>query len=163
MMVPTTPHSILKKNIEKKIQNIGLDIKIIEKPGSKLLQMMQNKVKKENAKCEDNKCLICASGGNSKLCRSKEVVYTITCKDCEKEGKVQVYDGETGRNGMTRGNDHQKPNTWLHKHVKNVHGNTVPNFKMEIVRKFQHDPLARQVCESIMLKSRLKEESLNDR
>ena len=77
LMVPATPNSILKRNIEERISGIGMKVKIIEKPGTKLIQNIKSQIKKPTEKCNDTECLICKAGGNIKLCRSKEIVYVF--------------------------------------------------------------------------------------
>ena len=54
-------------------------------------------------------------------------------------------------------------NAWMYSHGVKEHDGKVPEYSMKIVRKFQQDPLGRQVCEGLLQRSRLKNESLNDK
>ena len=100
-------------------------------------------------------------------------MYSIFCQECKDNGKIRVYDGETGRNGFTRGLEHKKTlrskndktllNAWMFTHAANEHNGKIPEYSMKLVKKFQHDPMGRQISEGILQRSRLKEESLNEK
>ena len=71
------------------------------------------------------------------------------------------YYGETSFNGYTRGVQHQnnyrsknkdvQEKSAMRKHAKNVHNDKKVEYKMEIVKTFKNNPLARQVFESIKI------------
>ena len=111
-MIPATQNSVLKKEMEACIKdtNISTKIKVIERPGNKLVEEMKNNMKKHEQKvrCEDtNRCMICREekGGD---CRKNEVIYQISCVTCEKEKKRRVYIGESHRNGISRSEEHMR-------------------------------------------------------
>ena len=54
-------------------------------------------------KCGRARCFPClgSKGGN---CWREEVTYSLWCEECGE--KVAAYQGETGRNGFTRGREH---------------------------------------------------------
>ena len=95
---------------------------------------------------------------NTRKCRTPNIVYKITCKECEKYGLKAHYFGESSFNGYTRGVQHldkyksKNKNTQekspLRIHAKEHHGDKKINFKMEVLKTFKK-PLARQVMESI--------------
>ena len=71
-------------------------------------------------KCGRARCFPClgSKGGN---CWREEVTYSLWCEECGE--KVAAYQGETGRNGFTRGREHlenleakneDKSVLWLH-------------------------------------------------
>ena len=85
-------------------------------------------------------------GGN---CRTNEVVYQITCKECN-----DVYIGESSRNAHTRSKEHVEDlrrmleGSVLRKHELKKHGGKQVEFEMKVLCSFQHDPLARQCAEA---------------
>ena len=105
MMIAATPNSELKKMIQKRLKDLGLmeTVRIIEKPGQKFIDILKNNIKKKKkAICPEENCLIGKNpkGGN---CRTNEIVYEITCKQCD-----NVYIGESSRNGHTRSIEHME-------------------------------------------------------
>ena len=71
-MIQVTPDSLLKTNIDKHVESLGLKVKVIEKHGTKLSETIKGQIILPIAKC-----LICKYDGNQKLCRAKEVMYSI--------------------------------------------------------------------------------------
>ena len=103
MMVPATPNSILKKIFEEKAKIANLKIKIVEKSGMKLGNYLK-KYDKTNQKgtCGKEDCMICKhSNKNNTRCRVPNIVYKITCKECEKMKLKANFYGETSFNGYT--------------------------------------------------------------
>ena len=73
-MIPATPDSILKTNIDKHVESLRLKVKVIEKHGTKLSETIKGQIITPIPKCLDPKCLICKSGGNQKLYRANKVM-----------------------------------------------------------------------------------------
>ena len=160
MMVPATPHGELKKVIEEKAKSANLKIKIVEKAGMKLsayLKKYDNTDKKQP--CKEQDCMICTNTTKlTRKCRTPNIVYKITCKECEKSGLKAHYYGESSFNGYTRGVQHaqnyrsKNKNTQeksaLRTHAKLQHEDKKVEYKMEVLQTFRK-PLARQVMESI--------------
>ena len=94
----------------------------------------------------------------TRKCRIPNIVYRITCKECEKSGLKAHYFGETSFNGYTRGVQHydnyrsKNKNTQeksaLRTHAREHHEDKKVEYKMEVLKSFKK-PLARQVMESI--------------
>ena len=55
--------------------------------------------------CERVKCFVCNSGGKERICRKTGAGYRISCNICGEE-ILSKYEGETGRNLYTRGDEH---------------------------------------------------------
>ena len=74
--------------------------KIIERGGEKKLRRSNPWA---GGKCVRDKCFPCQGpkGGN---CWREGVTYSLWCEECGE--KVAAYQGETGRNGFTRGREH---------------------------------------------------------
>ena len=104
----------------------------------------------------------------SRKCRIPNIVYKITCKECEQIGLKAHYFGETSFNGYTRGlkhaenyrstNKNTQEKSALRIHAKNVHQDKKVAYKMEVIQTFKK-PLARQVMESIhIIKSKTEDD-----
>ena len=138
-----------------------LKIKVVEKPGKKLIDYMKSFDKtKENPKCNESDCLVfkndkSTTGGT---CRKSDVVYKITCEECRKMKKSAIYYGETNFNAYTRGKQHLEKYNYsnlntqeksvLRRHAKDFHNDQEIEYKMNILKSFREDPLSRQIFES---------------
>ena len=76
-------------------------------------------------------------------CGKNGVGYRIRCENCQLDGKSTIYDGETGKNGYTRGLQHQdalrlrdEENALL-KHCMVEHGSTKADFSMKVLGVFR--------------------------
>ena len=56
-------------------------------------------------KCEREDCFSCTSGGGGD-CSKNCSAYRLEYKECPKFNLKAVYEGETGRNGYSRGLEH---------------------------------------------------------
>ena len=107
----------------------------------------------KSKECADpTKCFVC-SGNKPGGCRDTGVTYKINCNgDCRYE-----YTGQTGQNGYTRGDKHQKEyqqksdKSALWKHCVNVHDGEHQTFQMEIVDRVRNDPTKRQILEAVRM------------
>ena len=168
-MVPATPNGELKQTIEEKAKAANLKVKIVEKAGMRLSTYLK-KYDTTNGKspCNEKDCLICTNTSKlSRKCRIPNIVYKITCKECEKNGLKAHYFGETSFNGYTRGlkhvqnyrstNKNTQEKSALRIHAKNEHQDKKVEYKMEVLQAFKK-PLARQVMESIhIIKSKAED------
>ena len=158
MMVPATPDGELKKIIEEKAKKADLKIKIVEKAGQKLSSYLKKFDKTQpEAPCTEKDCLICTNATRkSRKCRTPNIVYKISCKECAKNGIKANYYGESSFNGYTRGAQHlekyrsKNKNTQeksaLRKHAQEQHNDKKVEYKMEILKTFKnlwHDKLWR--------------------
>ena len=159
-MIPVTPFSKLKRKIEQRLKAIKTKrkIKIVEKPGQKFIEIVKkNSMKQDKTRCKDPDCIMgnTQNGGN---CRKNEVVYKITCKECQ-----DTYIGETARNGHSRGLEHskdsksenseEKEKSVLLRHMTEKHGGKVIKIDMKSIASYQHDPLSKQCSEAIHIKN----------
>ena len=163
LFIPATPESALKKEIEDEAKACDLRVKVVERPGKKLIDYMKSFVKKEETpKCEEKDCLSCGSDGKSgEKCRKTNVVYKISCIECKSAKKSANYYGESNFNAYTRGKQHldkynsRNVNTQeksaMKQHAINVHEGRQVKYEMTILKSFKEDPLARQIYESIKI------------
>ena len=101
-------------------------------------------------------------------CNTNNVGYKLICTTCLDRGHTKVYEGETGRSGRVRRNEHwndfvkEKPTGVLYKHKQNEHQLEEMNIRMEITKPFR-DPLTRQANEGVRIENRAKNELLNSK
>ena len=139
MFVPYTKHSELalrlRESEEKMEEMTGYRIKIVEKGGTKLVDILHKANPWAGEDCTRPGCLLCESrkeeGRKDRQdCKKRNLVYEISCRTCkergekelekkyEKEGKKKIdeekrkltkyiYIGETNRSAYERGLEHQ--------------------------------------------------------
>ena len=116
----------------------------------------------ENPKCDEKECMTCQNGKQPEgKCRKNDIVYKISCEECETKKKRANYYGDTHFNAFTRGKQHlekyrsknakTQENSALRRHAKEVHNDKKVKFNMSIVKSFKEDPLARQIFESVQI------------
>ena len=117
--------------------------------------------------CGDEKCMVCTSEGKGS-CRRNGAGYRITCLECPEDGLVTEYEGETGRNGYSRGLEHQNglrnedESNPLWKHCTIQHGGRKVHFRMDILKTFKY-PLMRQNDEGVRVKCSKADILMNSR
>ena len=177
MMVPATPNGILKRTIEEKAKESNLRVKIVERSGQKFGSYLKKFDRtKTRSPCEEKDCLICQhSTKMTRKCRIPSIVYQITCIECEKQKVKSKYYGETSFNGYTRGVQHHnnyrskskktQEKSALRRHAKEVHNDKKVEYKMDVLKTFKNNPLARQVYESVkIVNSKIEDDyQLNDK
>ena len=92
--------------IEEEAAALDLNIKVIEKPGRKLIDELKSYEKNERQFCdadEIDNCMMCHTEGAGS-CRKSEIVYKMECKECP--NGTGVYIGESHRNGYSRSKEH---------------------------------------------------------
>ena len=151
----------MKNIIQEKAKKSNLKIKIVEKPGLKLASYLKKFDKStKQGPCTENNCMICKNTTiKTRQCRISSIVYRITCQECAKSKISAHYYGETSFNGYTRGAKHlanyrsknqaTQDKSAMRKHAKDVHNDKKVDYKMEVIKSFKNNPLARQVFESI--------------
>ena len=164
MFVPPTPGGRLAKQMQiREAQlNFGSNhrIKIVEKTGIKLKNILVQKNPYPRLICHRDLCPFCkttsvSTPAPSNLpCTTPGVGYTITCLFCKSTNHQARYEGETGRPAVTRGIEHvrelisSKPDNPMVKHIALSHPTEAKQVKFEfgLTRKFK-DPLTGQADE----------------
>ena len=156
LFVPCTTGEALKKAYEEKIAESAFKIKVIERSGKKLSDILHRKNPFKEENCGRNDCFICTSGGRGN-CEKENVTYRIKCEeDCKKK---DIYNGETSYNGYVRGKEHMHKyqmndqDSMLIQHCNTVHGGRKVRFIMEITGSFHNDATKRQITEGIDIES----------
>ena len=136
VFIPHTKDSILAKELRNKeleIQKItGNRMKIVEKSGNKLEDILTSTDPWKGADCGRSNCFLCntknLTGKNLKKdCTKRNILYEIKCLTCEEENKQEIIDtvedeaerktkleniktykyiGESGRSAYERGYEH---------------------------------------------------------
>ena len=135
MFVPATPHSKLRKMVEEEVACSTLKIKVVERAGVKVKNLLQRNNPYKKKTCDDNGCFVCSTTRNGS-CRKSGITYKISCKgDCDGDS----YHGETHANGYTRGSqhisdyEHKREGSVMWKHCVKRHGGDEQGFDMEVV------------------------------
>ena len=180
LFVPPTPGGALSKELRKREEELNKNnkerIKIVEKGGIKLKDMLIKKDPFKKSKCLEKSCPMCS---NSEVlepspeevkisCNTNNIGYRWLCITCQERNITKVYEGETARSARVRGTEHIKAlksknkGSVLYKHQLKEHVNEDPKFKMEISNKFK-DALSRQANEAVRINSRSNSELLNSK
>ena len=89
--MPATPGSQLQKKYQREIKDQGFKIKVVEKTGTTLKEVLQNSDPFKQKKCQREDFLVCKQAGKSP-CNAHDATYEIECQGCEDK-----YIGETAR------------------------------------------------------------------
>ena len=84
-------------------------IRVVERGGTKLKDLLCQTDPWANMKCEREDCFPCASKDEKSHgvnCMKENITYTIKCKKCKEKEIVAEYWGESARNGYKRGSEH---------------------------------------------------------
>ena len=160
IFVTSTPDSTLLKRYRQKVEESGIPIKLIEKSGRTLDNILRTSDPRKENRCIREDCPVCTTGGKGD-CKQLNVNYRMTC-ECEDE-----YTGTTTRSGYIRGGEHNddlqkesdKSDLW--DHCKKKHGGEKKTFRMDIIDSFRRDPLLRQVTEATRICRANKERAIN--
>ena len=165
LFVPSTPSSslakILKEHEAKNDQGRKSRIKIVERAGVSVKNMLAPNYPWGIEKCSDPECFPCSTAvAPLKVsCRVPGIPYCIECVLCEHTGEKSVYYGQSGKNCYMRGKKHIEdfssgnPSHCMTIHAK-VHHPDVPhsvsNFRMVPLRRISK-PLDRQISEALTI------------
>ena len=161
IFIPATPGGKLKKELQKKVNESDIKIKIVEKTGYTLKRILQKTSITQKKECGDVECMICRTSDRKGLCRKEGVTYEIQCRECNDK-----YIGETGRNGHARTREHmneykmKKESSVMWRHCVEKHDSNEQEFKFKIRQVFGEDTTLRQVTEAIEIR---REGSINNK
>ena len=86
IFMQATPGECLKKAVQEVCDRSGLRVKVVEKGGRNVRQILQKSDVGCSGKCGREECMICvtqAGGGN---CYKEGVGYKIWCTQCDEDG-----------------------------------------------------------------------------
>ena len=149
IFVPSTPISTLLRRYQQKVEESGIPIKLIEKSGQTLNNILRTSDPRKDSKCKRGDCPVCTTGGKGN-CKKLNVNYRKTC-EC---------DGEyTGKHQDRLREENDKSDLW--DHCKKKHAGEKKTFRMDVIESFHRDPLLRQVTEATRISRANKERSIN--
>ena len=154
------------KEVCKNFENVtGWRIPVIEKAGLAMRSLTKAEPLKTEG-CKRDDCFPCTTGGGN--CERKGSGYRISCGSCLRAGKKAEYEGETGANGFTRGNEQlsglrsKDPENALWKHCMLEHESEQVDFSMKVLGSFQ-SAMARQVNEGVRIQRSRADYLLNSK
>ena len=161
MFVSQTPGGKLAKllqKVEEKISKLTNErVRMVERAGRSVKQLLVRSNPWAGGVCDRDKCLPCIGSDGKQDCRSKNIVYDIICKTCEEGGrKRSVYTGMTSRTAFERGREHleglEKGNSEnaLYKHKSDHHLGQEVEFSMKVVRK-HYKAISRTIHEAVRI------------
>ena len=177
LFVPPTPGSALCKKMQAVEKSINMNsssrIKVVEKGGKKLKDILVQANPYKPNPCEKKICPVCHETKFTKPvekdkinCNLNNVGYRWACITCKENGKIVTYEGETARSLRIRSIEHLKDLTKMKltsplvKHTRVMHPETNPNFQVKMTKKFS-EALSRQANEAVRIK--LAENSINSK
>ena len=164
IFIPMTPKSELAHTLQKRIDDSGLKMKVVERAGTTLKRMLQKSDPFRPATCGWNDCFVCITGGKGS-CQSESVNYDIDCKDCA----CPCYRGETAINAYTRGKQHMKdfekkrPKSVMLRHSTEKHNGHTPEFQLNVTGVFRNDAMLRQITEAVKIRTTSSAQLANSR
>ena len=194
VFVPYTPNSTLAKELRKIEETMmmltGTRMKIVEKAGRQLKQLLVNSNPWAGQDCSREECLICQTReemgeGKGKTCWRRNLLYETWCETCQlrdektaeeaeedtKSIKLYKYIGESSRSGFLRGKNHLddarllSTSSHMLKHFILKHQDDRPEemiFRMKVIC-FKKSAYERQVHESILIQQNRHHHLLNSK
>ena len=180
LFVPPTPGGELCKRMQQIEQSLNCNgssrIKILEKGGIKVKNLVCKSNPYKPNPCEKPLCPVChkgkyttlEEGGPSIDCRTNNVGYRFECENCKSCNKYSSYEGETARSIKTRAIEHvndmikMKVINPIVKHTKGNHPGCKPSFKLKVTGVF-HDALTRQADEASRIQMCKPSEVINNK
>ena len=129
MFVPYTPYSELAKKLreaEEKLESLtGYRLKVVERAGAKLEDLLHTNNPWRGKDCGRELCMLCYTKEKTgklkkQYCKKRSLVYKIWCLECQeiygereekeeilKKIKIHKYIGETSRSVYERTLEHQ--------------------------------------------------------
>ena len=155
MFVQATPRELLRKKVQEVCDREGMRVKVVEKGGRNLKQILQRSEVASSGFCGREDCRLCEHEGKG-MCAKESVGYRIWCPRCEEDGNHATMHGETGRCARVRVNEHfdameRGRSSNLQEHCDTYHNGEKINFRCEVVRAFG-DPLTRQLEEALRIR-----------
>ena len=163
IFVPATPQSQLQRRYKQEIKDQGFRIKVVEKSGTTLKQMLQRSDPFKPNKCSRTNCFVCQSDRKGP-CNRQGVTYNIECQGCK-----NTYVGETARSAYTRGKEHMESmerrdeKSALWRHCVEKHNAEQQEFKMTVTGVYSNDAMLRQIVEGVRINKVPAEKLINSK
>ena len=151
LFIPATPGSVLKKKCEAEIRNSMFKIRVVEKAGRSLKDMVQKSDPFRGKQCQRTDCPACYGSGKGR-CDQSGITYEVCCKGCGEK-----YIGQTARTMYTRGREHvsslagRRGPLW--QHCVDKHESAVQEFEFNKRGSYGFDSMMRQISEAVMIEN----------
>ena len=150
--VDATPGSQLSKQFQNVFRKCNLNVRVIERSGRTIKQMLTKSNPFQKSTCE---CLVCSASGKS-ICGVRDSVYEISCSVC-----CHKYIGETSRSLKERYTEHMMlykrkvQSSVLFQHVQEKHPIDSERvvWKVKILKRCPGDPSLRQATEATYIRN----------
>ena len=166
MFIPATPKSELKRIYDEEIKKRKIKIRVIEKSGTKIKDVLQKKEIGEGRQCGED-CFVCTTSHKGD-CMASGITYRIECDFLHQEG-IYEYNGKTMRNGYSRGAEHltklnkKAEDSALWKHCVKDHDSQMQDFSMSVRDRCKDDPTLLQITEATRINNVDQTLSMNSR
>ena len=168
MFVPATPGSSLAKLYNNTIMKHRTKIRVIEKSGTKVKNILQRNDPLSDKGCNDTTCFVCTTHVDDQKgnCRTSGVTYNITCDNQE---CAFIYNGQSGKNVFSRGKEHmdeynrKRNSSVLWSHCLEKHSGIQQTFTMTVKDTCRNDCMKRQILEAIRVRQTKPDHSMNTR
>ena len=162
--VDATLNSELAEECKSIFKKAGLKVKVIEKTGKTIKQMLVKSDPFKEIGCSKNNCEVCSLDNNIN-CKARDVLYKMSCQGVNGNG-IQCenvhYEGETSRSIAERFKEHytkyhhEKPSvrktSVFYDHVQQQHGGINPPIKLEILARYPGNAALRQAAEAVVIR-----------
>ena len=159
MFVDATPNGDLMKTFEKIVREVELPVRIVERSGNSVKDMVVRSNPFKRPRCTCEVCRLSEKGEVN--CKGRELVYELTCEGV-KDGNIcgQKYIGETSRSLAERIGEHigdlreRKEKSVMWRHFKDDHSEEEHTYGLKVISSAPGDPLLRQLTEAILIEER---------
>ena len=111
LFVPPTEGSVLARTLQgierQNNQGRAWGVKIVERRGTTVAGILCNSYPWPTLSCQAQDCFPCRSADPARppkhSCRQPNISYQIICLTCKTKGEDSTYQGESHRNGYSRG------------------------------------------------------------
>ena len=165
LFVQATKNSELAKNVREVISSSNINIRVVEKAGTKVKRKLQRNNPFKERECKDERCFVCTTTRKGN-CRKPGVTYDVRCEgDCGED----VYNGETFKNTFGRGKEHlddyekKRSKSVMWKHCLKKHDGIPQRFNMRVVDSPRRDPMMRQILEAMHINELPENKRMNDK
>ena len=161
MFVQPTERSQLKNRIQRIAKRNGVRVKVVEKAGQTVKNVLQRSNPFAKRECGRQDCLVCKVG-KPRDCRKRGCVYQLKCKE-----DMRKYRGQTGRSTNERlkeeMKDWRKREVWspLWRHSQLYHGGGDYEVDFEVIGDCSGKPSKRMITEAVMIEQLDETETMN--
>ncbi|XP_052825841.1 uncharacterized protein LOC128248506 [Octopus bimaculoides] len=150
MFIDATKHRELARRFRKILKSTKLKINVIAKPGRSIRSIICKTYPFRRTRCVEENCIVYkySPGIN---CKTRNVVYRISCMDGDCKNGNTAYIGEMARSLTERVNEHwrdyknHKQTSVLYQHAKEQHSGVLDLINIEILSSHPDDALLRQI------------------